>query len=74
MATIVKCDRCGKVFDDIERLWQIEGRQMRFRQYKRKAADTLMERFEFVLEFADLCDDCQKSLQKWWLQGGEKDV
>ena len=74
MSVIRKCDRCGKVFDAVDTEDVAMRKRIQYQVYKMERAFTLRERYEFLLTNVDLCADCQKSLQRWWLQEGKKDV
>lgn len=74
MSTIRKCDRCGKVFDNIDSKSVVDPKRLQYQLFKMERAFTLRERYEFLLTNVDLCVDCQKSLQRWWLQEDKKDV
>ena len=70
MAKFTKCDRCGKVFTDIDTLTiaDLEHKKLlgNVFKYKKVEDEGLLERYHIVLNNADLCRECLMSLSKWF--------
>jgi hypothetical protein len=62
MSEAKKCDRCGKLYDPEEIVFDYSD--MRFRYYLSKDCHPYPE---FRL---DLCKECRVDLYKWLLRGG----
>ena len=59
MATVKKCDRCGKYYDkNTEHKQNINGRLY----YEGGMGFTITELDEVTTDFKDLCDDCLDKL------------
>ena len=65
MATINKCDRCGKIYERRNRLSD------KFSIKKRKYSIT--REIPYYTEFIDLCDTCQEALEKFMETGIQKE-